>query len=652
MAPRPFQGWHPDPYERHDDRWFSDGKPTRLVRDQGSESYDEPPPDSAARDEPEQQPQPEQEQDRGLFLPGMSAYADPPERRRPGCLALALISAGVVAGVAGTFAIQSWPLGRNTAASSSPAPGGARTAGLRATTPALPRDTAGFHPAGQSPSAAAEQVTTTFLQAWSSGALGTAASLTDDPAAARAALTGYARDLYLRQLTGAVIGSTATSVSGATAAATHEVVRFGVRATVAASAAPGAQSGTWSYQSALTVYQVANGTGWLIEWDPSVVAPNLTAAQHLATVLVPPTDTSVTDSAGNPLSSYSDPGLANIGTLLAAHAPTAAGTPGLSVQLEDSTGQAVPGSQAMVTPPKANQVATTISPQAERAARTAVSEAGGSAIAVLQPSTGHILAIANNAQSNDFALTAAVAPGSTMKIITATALINDELTSENSPVTCPATLTVQGITYSNDQGESEPAGTPFALDFAKSCNNAFSRWWMQLNGQLASTATTYYGLDQPWNIGIPGQPAAYFNAPAGVTGSELAEEAFGEGQLTASPLAMASVAATVDSGQFQQPVLVAGTQTVSASPLPASTDQQLKDMMRDVVTEGTAAGVGLGPDVYAKTGTADVQGQDQPNSWMVAFAPDKDVAIAVLVLNAGHGSQVAGPEVKTFFDGY
>jgi hypothetical protein len=38
-------GWYLDPYRNHDDRWFSDGKPTNLVRDQGTESYDEPPKD-------------------------------------------------------------------------------------------------------------------------------------------------------------------------------------------------------------------------------------------------------------------------------------------------------------------------------------------------------------------------------------------------------------------------------------------------------------------------------------------------------------------------------------------------------------------------------------------------------------------------------
>ena len=582
-----------------------------------------------------------------------------PRRRRAGYVAWALVSVVVVAAAGFALVWSAWPRTQNSA-SSHPAASReqASTAGLHSTAPPPQQNNAGFHATAQSPSEAAEQVTAAFLRAWSSGAVGTAASLTDDPAAAQAALIAYGQDLYLRQMSGTVVSSTTASAPGspggtqAAAVTTAEAVSFGVRAAVAASAAANAPSGTWSYQSELTAYQVAGGTGWLIKWSPSVVAPNLADGQHLATVLVPPTGTSVTDSAGNPLSSYGDAGLTHIASLLGGHVPTAAGTPGLSVQIENSANQAVAGSRATVTPPGASRVATTISAQAERAVRNAVAGAEGSAIVVLQPSTGDILAIANNAQFNDFALTAAVPPGSTMKIITSTALINDGLTSEGSPVECPAAYTVQGITYHNDQGESEPPGTPFSLDFAMSCNNAFDQWWSQLNGQLASTAATYYGLGQAWDIGIPGESNAYFSAPADASGSELAEEAFGQGKLTASPLAMASVAATVDSDQFRQPILVPGTGTVSASPLPASTDQQLKDMMRDVVTEGTAVPIGLGPDVYAKTGTAEVQGQEQPNSWMVAFDPDQDVAIAALVIDAGYGAQVAGSEVKTFFDAY
>jgi len=42
LAPRP-QGWYGDPYQLHEDRYFSAGEPTKLVRDGGIESYDAPP---------------------------------------------------------------------------------------------------------------------------------------------------------------------------------------------------------------------------------------------------------------------------------------------------------------------------------------------------------------------------------------------------------------------------------------------------------------------------------------------------------------------------------------------------------------------------------------------------------------------------------
>jgi cell division protein FtsI/penicillin-binding protein 2 len=73
-------------------------------------------------------------------------------------------------------------------------------------------------------------------------------------------------------------------------------------------------------------------------------------------------------------------------------------------------------------------------------------------------------------------------------------------------------------------------------------------------------------------------------------------------------------------------------------------------MMQAVVTSGTAAGVGFGPGIYAKTGTADIQGQEQPNSWLIAFDPAKDIAVGCLVVNAGYGASFAGPEVKAFLD--
>jgi hypothetical protein len=510
----------------------------------------------------------------------------------------------------------------------------------------------GMIPTGSTSQQDARQVAATFLTAWEKEKLPKAAKLTNHHTAAAAGLAAYTKDLGLSKIAFGQSGMTAAA--GSTAAAPRETVTFSVRASVSAGSGSAVTRGNWSYHSSLVVYQQANSKIWFVGWTPAVLAPNLTAATHLQAVQTEPKVEEVTDAGGGDLAGLGDVGLTHIASLMKESAPTGQGKPGLNVEIQTTKGTAVKGSQAdLLDPENVPSVATTISSGAEAAAMSAVGQHAQSSMLVLQPSTGDILAIANNDGGNDFALTAKVAPGSSMKVITSTALLNAGLVTPTTPVACPKAYTVEGTTYHNDKGESEPAGTPFSDDFAQSCNNAFTQWWPHLYGRLASTSKDYYGLNQDWDIGLSGGvTASYFNAPPTAAAAELAQEAYGQGALEASPLAMASVAATVDTGAFKQPILVAGTKQVTAQPLPASTDADLKEMMRDVVTGGTAAGLGLGPDVYAKTGTADVQTQSKPNAWLIAFDPSKDVAVAALVLDAGYGASFAGPEVASFLSQY
>jgi hypothetical protein len=516
--------------------------------------------------------------------------------------------------------------------------------------------TTGFVPTGKSAGQDAEQITSAFLAAWKSGNLRQAARYTDHPSAAGSALLAYRDHLHLKELTGATVG--AAPASGA--AGPREHVTFAVNATVSAgsagSATAGAKTltGSWRYHSSLVAYQRRDSKVWYIAWAPDVLAPGLTASTQLAAVAVPPQTVSVTDSSGKNLASYGDAGLTTIASVLRKQGPPPGqGSPGLSVELQTTAGTAVTNSQAVVIAPgNVPSLATTISARAEAAARRAAAQHQDTSIVAIQPSTGKVLAIANNDGYNDFALTAAVAPGSTGKIISATALLADHVLTPDSDVSCPETYTVQGITYHNDHNETEPASTSLTTEFAQSCNNAFDQWWPHLaDGQLAATARKYYGLNQPWDLGI-GQSATYYHTPPDASGSEVAMEAFGDGAISASPLAIASVSATIDTGVFKQPILVPGARQITATPLPASTDAGLKQMMRAVVTTGTAAGLGFGPAVYAKTGTADINGQEQPNSWFTAFDPSKDVAVATLVLNAGYGAQYAAPEAQAFLSQY
>ena len=257
----------------------------------------------------------------------------------------------------------------------------------------------------------------------------------------------------------AAASSLTPSASASAAAATpHESVDFLVTDTVSAPYDGKLVSGSWSYHSKLVAYQQAGSPAWDIGWQPGVVAPNLTTATHLAAVVVPPKVEQVTDGAGQNLTTYGDQGLATISGLLSKAAPVSqGGTPGLDVEIANAKGVAVPNSAATITNPNnIPTLATTIMPQAEYPARAAVAMHASSSMVVLQPSTGHILAIANNDGFNDFALTAAVAPGSSMKIITSTALFNSGVLTPSSGVACPKAYTVTGVTYHNDKNETEP----------------------------------------------------------------------------------------------------------------------------------------------------------------------------------------------------
>src|SRR5699024_5752151 len=117
---------------------------------------------------------------------------------------------------------------------------------------------------------------------------------------------------------------------------------------------------------------------------------------------------------------------------------------------------------------------------------------------------------------------------------------------------------------------------------------------------------------------------------------DAAAALIGQGRLLASPLAMATVAASVQAGGAVVPYLVEGTTANAdvADPLTDAEAETLRDFMRAVVTEGTAPFLQSvpGEDVRAKTGTAE-HGADpdaaDPHAWMIAAQGDLAVAVFI-----------------------
>ncbi|HSO53322.1 MAG TPA: penicillin-binding transpeptidase domain-containing protein, partial [Actinomycetes bacterium] len=261
-----------------------------------------------------------------------------------------------------------------------------------------------------------------------------------------------------------------------------------------------------------------------------------------------------------------------------------AGTPSGEVRLAGGDGEAArvlhrfPGKDGQA-------LETTLDPQVQEAAEDALdSLAKPAALVAMQPSTGELLAVVNSPfHGYNRALLGRYPPGSTFKVVTAGALLESGL-RPTGPVDCPKEAKVGGRTFSNF--EDEVLGRiPFSSAFAHSCNTAFvQQAAKRLDGDelVAAAAQFGFGLDPS-----PGIPAVTSRVPSPSDRADLAAESFGQGRVTASPLQMAQVAATVANGRWRHPTLVAegeGGPAEAPDPLDGKVAGTLRTLMRQVVT--------------------------------------------------------------------
>ena len=327
------------------------------------------------------------------------------------------------------------------------------------------------------------------------------------------------------------------------------------------------------------------------------------------------------------------------------------GTPGATVTVNGGHGGTV-ATLAHFASRAGTPVQTGIEPAIQQAAESALSgETLPADLVALQASTGEVLAsvsVPNSEQVNN-AFDGAYPPGSTFKVITSTDLIEHGLTP-SSPASCPPTITVNGEVFHNFEGETTPSLSMLQA-FAMSCNTAFIGMSGSLPADSYATAAAQYGIGAPYKLGLV---AFSGKVPTPTSTSDAAATAIGQAQVVVSPLAMATVAAAVDSGSFRLPRLVAGSgdDTASAQAVNPTVVSDLRTMMQAVVTspQGTAAGAGLPTGTFGKTGTAEFGSANPPqtDAWFIGYRGD--LAFAVLVVGGGVGGQVAAPIATKFLN--
>jgi peptidoglycan glycosyltransferase len=327
---------------------------------------------------------------------------------------------------------------------------------------------------------------------------------------------------------------------------------------------------------------------------------------------------------------------------------------------------------AYVAPRAAPAVHTSISPTLQSAAVTALGgQLGG--IVAMRPSTGQILALAG------IGLNGLQPPGSTFKMITLAGALAAHIATRRSSYAYASSATLDGVKLNNANGEN--CGGSLELAFAVSCNSVFAPLGVKLgSARLVATAESFGFNHDP---GIAGAAQSTLPPAARIQG-ELAtgSTAIGQGQVLATPLEMAVVAATIaDGGRRPAPsFLLDVVRTADPRALSAAVARTVRHLMIGVVRFGTGTAAAIpGVVVAGKTGTAELKSAcpaesessrgagreaatkegaercqgtasepSNTDAWFAAFAPalHPRIAVCVLLVKDGAGGATAAPVAR------
>jgi hypothetical protein len=348
---------------------------------------------------------------------------------------------------------------------------------------------------------------------------------------------------------------------------------------------------------------------------------------------------------------YSIGDRAGLSGLQARYEEQLAGTPGVLVEAVTPEGEE--RELFRVEPVKGEPLRLTLDTDLQLAAERLLAGVGpASALVALRPSDGEILVAANGPGTDGYnmATFGQFAPGSTFKAVSSLALLRAGLTPSSS-VPCTSSVVVDGKRFENyDDYPSGGLGRiPLRTAVANSCNTAFISQADRLRDDDLADAAASLGLGVDHDLGFP----AYFGQvvpPESAT--QKAADMIGQGKVLASPMAMAAVAASVQSGTTVLPRLVRDweQEQESVPALGRSEAAAVREMLRAVVTAGSGSLLAdvPGPPVIAKTGTAEFErdGRLQTHAWMIAA--QGDLAVAVFVEVGASGSGTAGPILEAF----
>ncbi|EOM76318.1 penicillin-binding protein [Rhodococcus rhodnii] len=309
---------------------------------------------------------------------------------------------------------------------------------------------------------------------------------------------------------------------------------------------------------------------------------------------------------------------------------------------QDGTATTIAGEEGRDVP----ALRTTLDLGRQQAAQQSVAAEGRqAALVAIRPSTGEIVAMAQNdpaAALGPIALTGLYPPGSTFKTVTTAAALGSGEVTPDTVLPCPGTENIEGRQIPNDDN-FDLGAVPLHTAFAQSCNTTMGRLAVGMEPDRLQQTALSLGLGIDYTT--PALTTVTGSVPPADTPAARVETAIGQGAVTASPFGMALVAAAIANGTPPAPSILAGEQGTAdqtPAPLDPAVLADVREMMRETVANGTASSLARYPDLLGKTGTAE-DGTGSAHGWFVGIRGD--LAFAVFVADGDSSApalQIAG----------
>lgn len=262
-------------------------------------------------------------------------------------------------------------------------------------------------------------------------------------------------------------------------------------------------------------------------------------------------------------------------------------------------------------------------------------------------------------------------PGSTFKVITASAAIDSGFATCDDHFNCSGSITIGGATMKCWR-YYRPHGTQtFTEALGNSCNPVFIQLGLKMGKEIFYKYVDAFGFMEKTGIDLPGEASGVFHSIQKVGDTELATAAFGQ-RFNITPIELiTAVSAIANEGKLMEPRLVkeirdddgnilsTNDPKVVRQVISKQTAETVCEMMEKVVSEGTGGNAYIkGYDVGGKTGTAE-QGINEATWYVASFvgiAPASNPEVAVLVAlfdpkGASHGGgAIAAPVVKEIIE--